>query len=57
MLYIPSFWWHQVYSDEPSIAVNFWWSIDWRQRLQHANQYLRLVVPHWMNTVRRRFAG
>ncbi|GAX38631.1 cupin-like domain-containing protein [Nodularia sp. NIES-3585] len=26
MLFIPAFWWHQVYSlDQLNIAVNFWW--------------------------------
>jgi hypothetical protein len=25
MLFIPSFWWHQVYSEETGLTVNFWW--------------------------------
>lgn len=25
MLFLPSLWWHQVYSTEMGIAVNFWW--------------------------------
>lgn len=25
MLFIPSFWWHQVYSLETGVSVNFWW--------------------------------
>ncbi|TAE58175.1 MAG: cupin-like domain-containing protein [Nostocales cyanobacterium] len=28
MLFIPPFWWHQVYSlDQLNIAINFWWQI------------------------------
>ncbi|MCS6933598.1 MAG: cupin-like domain-containing protein [Chitinophagales bacterium] len=35
MLYIPSLWWHHIRNLEPSIAVNFWWSVGWK------------VVPAW----------
>jgi hypothetical protein len=29
-LYIPSFWWHQLRGLEPSIAVSFLWSRNWK---------------------------
>jgi lysine-specific demethylase 8 len=32
MIFIPAFWWHQVYSlDQLNIAVNFWWNPNFKQ--------------------------
>ena len=28
LLYLPSLWWHEVRSIEPSIAVNYWWGLN-----------------------------
>jgi hypothetical protein len=33
MLYIPPFWWHQVYSLELGISANYWWMPRWSQLL------------------------
>lgn len=33
MLYIPPFWWHQVYSLELAISANYWWMPSLRQLL------------------------
>jgi hypothetical protein len=31
MLFLPPFWWHQVYSLELGMSVNVWWTPLWRQ--------------------------
>lgn len=32
MLFLPAFWWHQVYSIDTTVSINIWCSILWRQR-------------------------
>lgn len=41
MIFIPSFWWHQVYSLETGISINFWW-------LPRLRQY---VAPQLFDTL------
>ncbi|MGH9759929.1 MAG: cupin-like domain-containing protein, partial [Blastocatellia bacterium] len=33
LLYLPSYWWHQVRSLEVAISVSFWWPPQFQQRL------------------------
>jgi lysine-specific demethylase 8 len=28
MLFLPSLWWHEVRTEQPSIGVNFWWGLN-----------------------------
>ena len=32
-LFIPSFWWHHIQNLENSMAMNFWWSYDWKMAI------------------------
>jgi len=32
-LFIPSFWWHHIQNIENSMAMNFWWSYDWKMAI------------------------
>lgn len=58
MLFIPFFWWHQVYSlDELNISVNFWSKVSFRQFFKHSGRRLVAQIPAiaWQtfkNTVR-----
>lgn len=46
MLFIPSFWWHQVYSlDKLNISVNFWWKTNFRQFFTHPGRRLAAQIP------------
>lgn len=46
MLFIPAFWWHQVYSlDRLNISVNFWWKINWRQFLTPPGRRVVWQIP------------
>jgi hypothetical protein len=42
ILYLPSFWWHQVYSDGAlNISLNFVWLVPWLRSVRHLGQYWR----------------
>ena len=42
ILYLPTYWWHQVYSEGGvNISVNFVWLTSRRRALRHLPQYLR----------------
>jgi hypothetical protein len=42
ILYLPSFWWHQVYSDgEVNLSLNFVWLTSWLRSARHLGQYWR----------------
>lgn len=34
MLFLPSYWWHQVYSIDTTVSINVWCSILWYQRFK-----------------------
>ena len=57
-LFIPEGWWHQVDSQETTIAVNFWWQSAFRKGLQgqaHMQQYyLRSLLDAVLDTERCR---
>jgi hypothetical protein len=41
-LYLPTFWWHQVYSLEPfNLSLNFVWFATLARNVRHLGQYLR----------------
>jgi lysine-specific demethylase 8 len=46
MLFLPSLWWHEVRTEEPSIAVNFWWGLN-RYGNRLAWLYLRELPLIW----------
>lgn len=42
LLYLPAFWWHQVYSlAAVNISLNFVWTANWRRSLRHLPQMAR----------------
>jgi [protein]-arginine 3-hydroxylase / protease len=46
MLFIPAFWWHQVYSlDELNISVNFWWKTNFKQFFTKPGRRLVAQIP------------
>ncbi|WP_126337457.1 cupin-like domain-containing protein [Legionella spiritensis] len=47
ILYIPPFWWHQVYNLDLTISVNFWWSLYRHQCWQRS--YARIVIYRLYN--------
>ncbi|MEC4812263.1 MAG: cupin-like domain-containing protein [Scytonema sp. PMC 1069.18] len=52
MLFIPAFWWHQVYSlDGLNISVNFWWKTNFRQFFTQPGRRLVAQIPGliWQN--------
>ena len=55
-LFIPEGWWHQVDSDQTTIAVNFWWQSAFTKGLQqqaHMQQYyLRRTLDGLLDTER-----
>lgn len=55
-LFIPEGWWHQVDSEQTTIAVNFWWQSAFTKSLQqqtHMQQYyLRRLVDGLLDTER-----
>ncbi len=45
ILYLPAFWWHQVYTIDIAISLNFWWPA-------HIRNYVnRTAEPHLARTV------
>jgi hypothetical protein len=55
LLFIPTFWWHQVYSLTAGISVNIWWLPLWRQLLRSRRQVLD-NVPDIARELRKRAA-
>lgn len=58
MLFIPAFWWHQVYSlDQLNIAINFWWKTNFKEYLKPNGSRLVSQIPRliWQNI--KNFAG
>ncbi|KYC42616.1 hypothetical protein WA1_15555 [Scytonema hofmannii PCC 7110] len=46
MLFIPAFWWHQVYSlDQINIAVNFWWQANLKDYLTPQAKQILIQRP------------
>jgi hypothetical protein len=42
VLYLPSFWWHQVYSQgATNLSLNFVWLVSWLRSARHLGQYVR----------------
>ncbi len=47
MLFIPTFWWHQVYSlEQLNIAVNFWWKPNFQDCFRAPGRRFLLQRPH-----------
>ncbi len=55
-LFIPEGWWHQVDSQDTTIAVNFWWQSAFTKNLQpHMHQYyLRRLLDHLLDAERQK---
>ncbi len=46
MLFIPAFWWHQVYSqDQLNISINFWWKTTFKEYLTPPGRRLVAQIP------------
>ncbi len=46
MLFIPVFWWHQVYSlDKLNISINFWWKVHFRHFFAYSGMRLIAQIP------------
>ncbi|HZM01120.1 MAG TPA: cupin-like domain-containing protein [Planctomycetota bacterium] len=46
MLFLPSLWWHEVRTEQPSIGVNYWWGLN-RYGSAFAWLYLRELPLIW----------
>jgi lysine-specific demethylase 8 len=44
MLFLPSRWWHQVRSVEPSLSINFWWAAGVYERIIRVARRLGLTA-------------
>lgn len=57
MLFIPAFWWHQVYSlDMLNISINFWWKTNFKEYFAPSGRRLIAQVPGliWQSLKRKR---
>lgn len=58
MLFIPAFWWHQVYSlDQLNIAINFWWKTNFKEYLKPNGRRLVSQIPRLIWHTIKNFAG
>ena len=58
MLFIPAFWWHQVYSlDQLNISINFWWKTNFKEYLTPPGRRLISQVPGLIWQTLKNFAG
>ncbi|MBD2603282.1 cupin-like domain-containing protein [Scytonema hofmannii FACHB-248] len=58
MLFIPAFWWHQVYSlDQLNISINFWWKTNFKEYFTPPGRRLILQVPGLIWQTLKNFAG
>jgi hypothetical protein len=60
LLFLPSFWWHQVYSLESGISVNIWWTPLWRQLIapqifDNIPDIVRALRSMWARKLHARF--
>jgi hypothetical protein len=58
MLFIPAFWWHQVYSlDQLNISINFWWKTHFKEYLTPPARRLVSQIPGLIWQKIKNFAG
>ena len=49
ILFIPPFWWHQVYSlEQLNISVNFWWKIHFKEFFTYPGRRLAAQLPNML---------
>ncbi|KYC42615.1 hypothetical protein WA1_15550 [Scytonema hofmannii PCC 7110] len=57
MLFIPAFWWHQVYSlDQINIAINFWWQANLKDYLTPQARRILIQNPKQVWYILKDFA-
>ena len=58
MLFIPAFWWHQVYSlDQINISLNFWWKTHFKEYFTPPGRRLVAQIPGLIWHSLKNFAG
>jgi len=58
MLFIPAFWWHQVYSlDQLNISINFWWKPNFKEYFTPPGRRLVSQIPRLIWQTLKNFAG
>lgn len=58
MLFIPAFWWHQVYSlDRLNISINFWWKADFKEYFCSAGRRYVAQIPGLIWQTLKNFVG